>query len=250
MADPKTRPAPTCRPMINGCFPKPPFWVTSLLLFGLFGSVLLVATLLRSRFSHSSSPRVHFIQDMDNQPKVKTQHSSEVFADGLATRPKIPGTIARTEYFENPVVATGYTQTWDAAAKKWNVVYSDEIPVKVDADLLKLGQHKFNTYCLPCHGADGAGNGPVNYRAAMLQANSVPGMSWVAPSNLTDAERVKRENGHIFNTITNGIRNMGSYGWAMPDPKERWAVVAYVRALQTSAAAAKSAPTSQPVAMK
>jgi mono/diheme cytochrome c family protein len=237
--------------MINGCFPKPPFWLTSVIVCGLIASMLLIATLLRSRFSHSSEPRVHFIQDMDNQVKVKTQHASEVFADGRATRPKIPGTVSRQTWHNDEHLWNGYTQQWDEAKKTWNVSFDNEFPalIKVDADLLKHGQKKFNTYCMPCHGYDGMRNGPVNNRAQEIQTNGAPGMSWVQPSNLTDATRVGRPDGHLFNTITNGIRNMGGYGPQIPDPHDRWAIVAYVRALQV-AAAGHTAPATQPVAMK
>lgn len=242
------------RPMINGGFPKPPFWLTSVIICGLVASLLLVATLLRSRFSHSPNPRVHFIQDMDNQVKVKTQHASKVFDDGRAIRPKIAGTVGRQNYYPDPHLASGFTQTWDAGKKVWNVTFDTEFPqaIKVDAALLAHGQKKFNTYCMPCHGYDGMGNGPVNFRAAEIQSNGVAGMSWVQPSNLTDAARVARQDGHLYNTITNGIRNMAGYGAAIPDPHDRWAIVAYVRALQVSGAGhtASAAPATQPVAMK
>ncbi|HEX8323048.1 MAG TPA: cytochrome c [Tepidisphaeraceae bacterium] len=251
MADPKT-PNPNTRPMINGGFPKPPFWLTSAIVIGLCASLLLVATLLRSRFSHSREPRVHYIQDMDNQVKVKTQHASSVFDDGRATRPKIPGTVSRNNFANDAHMANGFTRTYDPVAKKWNEpVFDTGFPagVTVDADFLKLGQRKFNTYCMPCHGYDGQGNGPVHYRSQELQSNGVAGMSWVQPSVLTDPVRVGRPDGHIYNSITNGIRNMGGYGWALPDPRERWAIVAYVRALQVSATGLKP-PATQPVAMK
>lgn len=250
MAEKKTL-NPNARPMINGGFPKPPFWVTSAIVIGLCLTLLLMATLLRSRFSTSREPRVHFIQDMDNQVKVKTQHASQVFDDGRASRPKIAGTVARQTYITDEHLANGYTQQWDVAKKQWNVTWDTAFPesVKIDANLLKQGQKKFNTYCMPCHGYDGLGNGPTHVRSQELQSNGIPGMSWVQPSNLNDAERMARQDGHLFNTITNGIRNMGGYGWAIPDPRERWAIVAYVRALQTSATGQK-APATKPVVMK
>ena len=250
--------SPATRPMINGGFPKPPFWLTSVVVIGLCASLLLVATLIRSRYSHSREPRVHFIQDMDNQVKVKTQHASEVFDDGHASRPRIAGTVARQTYVADEVYANGYTQTWDAAAKKFNVTFANDFPgeVKIDENLLKFGQKKFNTYCMPCHGYDGLGNGPVHYRSAELAAHGVAGMDgWVQPSNLTDAIRQGRPNGHIFNTISNGIRNMGGYAPSIPSPHDRWAIVAYVRALQASGVGRMetqptTAPSVSPVTMK
>ncbi|HEY0010201.1 MAG TPA: cytochrome c, partial [Tepidisphaeraceae bacterium] len=67
------------------------------------------------------------------------------------------------------------------------------------------------------------------------------------PSNLADELRRQRPDGHIYNTITNGIRNMGGYGSMIQDPADRWAIVAYVRALQVQAAAQPPAPA-QPAA--
>jgi hypothetical protein len=66
-----------------------------------------------------------------------------------------------------------------------------------------------------------------------LANNGVQGMSWVQPKSLHDDDVVARPNGHIFNTITNGIRNMGGYG-AQISTEDRWAIVAYVRTLQFS----------------
>ena len=245
------------RRQINGCFPKPPFWLTSLLLFGACGSILLVTVLANVRTSTSPLPRVHFIQDMDNQVKVKVQHETEVFADGRAERPRIPGTVAWGETVGDDTLIHGYTRTWNAGKNQWDVTFANDIPVKVDEALLKQGEKKFNTYCMPCHGFDGQGNGPINQRAAELQANAAvsSGMSWVQPSNLTDDVRAARPSGHIFNTITNGIRNMAGYGPQIPDAHDRWAIVAYVRALQLShkglkTASAAETPATQPVAMK
>ena len=237
--------------MINGRFPAPPFWLTSLLLVGACLSILLIAMLLNSRTSTSPLPRVHFIQDMDNQVKAKTQHASEVFADGREIRPRIPGTVSFGQFMDDDHLWHGFTQKWDAAKNDWTVNFDSDIPIKVDDALLRTGQKKFNTYCMPCHGFDGQGNGPINQRAQELQANPQLGlgMSWVPPSNLTDETRSARPGGHIFNTITNGIRNMSGYGSQIPDPHDRWAVVAYVRALQLSHTGYK-APATQPVAMR
>ncbi|MGN6505755.1 MAG: c-type cytochrome [Tepidisphaeraceae bacterium] len=238
-------------PLINGRFPAAPFWVKALVLIGACLSIFLVMTLLRARMSHSDEPRVHLIQDMDNQVKVKTQHASEVFADGTEVRPPIPGTVSRENYYPDPHLAHGFTQKWNASKNAWDVTFDAGFPseIKVDDALLRQGQKKFNTYCMPCHGYDGTGNGPVNYRAQELSANGVPGMSWVPPKNLTEADIIARPDGHIFNTITNGIRNMAGYGSQIPDPHDRWAIVAYVRALEVSHSGYK-APATQPMAMK
>ncbi len=232
------------RRKINGRFPVVPFWMRSLGLIFICTTLLVFFMILRSRFSHSPNPRIHFVQDMDNQVKLKTQHTSDVFADGRASRPQILGTVAQSEasLAADDHYYRGYSSTWNAGANKFDIKYFDSMPkqLKVDEALLKRGQVKFNTYCMPCHGFDGRGVGPVAQVADQLQKDQVPGMSWTAPSNLTDADRVARVDGHIYNTIVNGIRNMGSYGAAIQDPADRWAIVAYVRALQLSASGAQA----------
>ena len=238
------------RPLINGRWPVAPFWFKSLFAIGIFLSVLLVTACLHGRWNKSPLPRIHYILDMDNQVKAKTQHASEVFDDGREIRPPIAGTVARQNYYPDPHLAYGFTKTWDAPKSTWNVTFDTGFPaeIQVNEALLKQGQKKFNTYCMPCHGYDGTGDGPVNYRAQELQSDGVPGMSWVQPKNLTGADIMARPDGHIFNTITNGIRNMAGYGPQIPDPHDRWAIVAYVRALQLSHTGYK-APATQPMAM-
>jgi mono/diheme cytochrome c family protein len=227
--------------MINGRFPAMPFWLTSLILIGMSLAVLVVLGLLRSRTAKSPLPRVHLIQDMDNQVKSKTQKASEVFADGRTSRPRVLGTVQRGWLMADDHLYRGFSTTVDAQTGAFKTTFLDGFPqqVKLDDALLKRGLFKFNTYCMTCHGYDGRGVGPTHYRANELQQNGVAGMSWVAPTNLTDATIVARPDGHIFNTITNGIRNMGAYGSSIPDPTDRWAIVAYVRALQASTQGAK-----------
>ncbi len=240
MADTNKKP----RAMINGRFPKPPFWMTSLILIGLCFSLLVFASVLRSRGAFSQKPRIHIIQDMDNQVKVKTQHASEVFADGLAIRPKVLGTVAFGQLNADDHLYRGFSSTWNAADSKFTAKFFEGMPseVKLTPGLLHLGQTKFNTYCMPCHGYDGLGNGPVSARATELQQNGVAGMTWVTPTNLTDPTIMARPDGHIFNTITIGIRNMPGYGSQIQNVHDRWAIVAYVRALQLSHTGAKPKP--------
>jgi mono/diheme cytochrome c family protein len=94
--------------------------------------------------------------------------------------------------------------------------------------VMKRGQERFGIYCTPCHGMAGAGDGIVNARAERLQEGT-----WIPPSDLSSDVVRGRPAGHLFNTITNGIRNMPAYGSQIPED-DRWAIVAYVRALQRS----------------
>lgn len=220
--------------LINGKFPTPPFWMRALALIFLSLSLLVFFAILRSRGATSREPRIALVQDMDNQVKLKTQHGTDVFADGEASRPKVLGTVARGHLDLDDHLNRGFTLTL-AADGTFQKQFLSGFPVKVDDALLSRGQVKFNTYCMPCHGHDGKGNGPVNFRANELAQSGLKDISWVSPSNLTDASVVARPDGHIFNTITTGIRNMGGYGPMIPDVHDRWAIVAYVRALQVSA---------------
>ena len=93
---------------------------------------------------------------------------------------------------------------------------------------MKRGQQRFGIYCTPCHGVAGNGDGMVAKRATALAQGT-----WVPPANLNQDYLRVMPVGQIFNTITHGIRNMPAYGPQIP-PKDRWAIVMYVRALQRS----------------
>ena len=193
------------------------------------GSWLAFAMAIRARNDLAKKePRIHLIQDMDNQVKVKYQARSTLFADGRAERPPVLGTIARGRLELDDHMNRGYSA--DADGKS---VFFDGFPddLKIDDDLLTRGQKMYNISCSLCHGKDGYGNGPIHIRANKLAG--VYGTSWVQPSNLHSDSVKGRVNGHIYNTINLGIRNMAGYGTQL-NVYDRWAIVAYVRALQLS----------------
>ena len=104
--------------------------------------------------------------------------------------------------------------------------------VTVDQAFVERGQQRFNIYCSACHGYDGNGNGLVNQRAMALGANGQA--QWTAAKSMHDAtvkDDAKNPLGRIFDTITNGRNTMGPYGAQIPT-EDRWAIVAYVKALQ------------------
>lgn len=104
----------------------------------------------------------------------------------------------------------------------------------VSADMLHRGQERFVIYCAPCHGESGYGNGPVAQRASDLMKQGGDRVAlWTDPQNLQEAKIIARPDGHIFNTITNGVRNMPAYDKQI-SIEDRWAIVAYVRALERS----------------
>ena len=109
-----------------------------------------------------------------------------------------------------------------------NLPFVKKIPMEVDEAAMDLGKRKFEIYCAACHGVGGDGDGLVARRADELAQGY-----WLAPTSMhADAVR-KQAVGQIFYTITNGKGKMASYG-AVLTPKERWAIVLYVRALQRS----------------
>jgi mono/diheme cytochrome c family protein len=171
-------------------------------------------------------PQIHLVQDMDNQPRYRGQQANPVFADGRTVRPAIAGTVARGELDLDDHLFRGYTRGSDN-----KVTFFSGFPkqIKVDERFLKRGRLQFNIYCAPCHGDDGAGQGAVHQRAVALQEPK-----WVPPANLHDAAIKARPEGHLYNTVTNGIRNMAGYGSQITRVEDRWAIVAYLRALQLS----------------
>ena len=97
-------------------------------------------------------------------------------------------------------------------------------------ETIERGQERFGIYCAPCHGYSGAGDGMVHKRAAALQEAGVAG-SWVPPSNLQQQTLYEQPVGQLFDSITNGVRNMPGYGHSV-STEDRWAIVMYLRALQ------------------
>jgi mono/diheme cytochrome c family protein len=212
---------------------KPPFWMVGGLIVLTVGSWLPLVFFARARVSKTPDAPVLLMQDMFAQPKYREQQSSEIFADGRAARPRVDGVVPRGMLDEDDHFFRGFTQTMvdGKPVVKFDVDFPAQ--VTVDAKLLERGRERFGIYCAPCHGLDGSGKGAVHRRALELQVIQVPGasISWVAPANLADPVPVSRPVGHIFNTISNGIRNMPGYGGQIAVP-DRWAIVSYVRALQ------------------
>jgi len=206
-----------------------PRWVGSVLIVLAALALLPFACIYKARHTHSPLPRIHLVQGMDNQPRYKSQQVNPLFADTREARPPVPGTVAQ-----------GRLEADDAFEKGFDGgKFVEAFPVAVNMTLLTRGQERFGIYCTPCHGASGAGDGIVAVRADRLQEGT-----WVPPSSMHDAAVLARPVGHLFNTITNGIRTMPPYGAQIPTG-DRWAIVAYVRALQLSGHAKASLLTAE-----
>ena len=185
------------------------------------------ALIARARTVTSASRRIHIIQNMDNMARFRAQQGNPLFADGRAMRRPVTGTVARGELaddeaYELGVVGRGWMTDFPARAA-------------VTTALLRRGQERFAIYCSPCHGLAGYGDGMVSERAMELINNPLiaTGTTWVQPKSLHDADVRDQPVGQIYNTITNGVRNMAGYAAQIPT-KDRWAIVAYVKALQRS----------------
>lgn len=171
----------------------------------------LVVTVAGFRGKISRKPPIEVFSDMDRQPKIRPQTPSAFFADGRASRLPVEGTIARGSHFLDTPVDTGMVPGTT------NFVGSN--PLKITEQLMARGQQRFQINCSPCHGLEGDGNGVTKSF----------GMAVVA--NLHDPRIVQMSDGEIFNVITHGRNLMGAYGPQVV-PEDRWAIVAYVRALQ------------------
>jgi mono/diheme cytochrome c family protein len=184
-------------------------------------ALLPAAMISRARTSKSPTPRINLIPDMDYQPKYLPQSENRLFADGRAMRPRMEGTIARGQLQEDDHLHRGRIGDQGAAS----------IPLPVTKAVMERGRERFDIHCAVCHGAAGFGDGMVAKRADELA--QLGKASWTPPTSLHEEIVRQRPDGHIFNTITNGIRNMPAYG-SQVSVEDRWAIVAYVRALQRS----------------
>jgi mono/diheme cytochrome c family protein len=149
---------------------------------------------------------------MHDQPKYIPLRPSEFFADGRSERPLIEGTIARGHLNDDTAFYTG---------KGADGKPLDTFPFPITKEVISHGQERFNVYCSPCHGRLGNGDGMIVRRGFRGP-----------PSYHTDRLR-QIPNGYIYDVITNGFGAMQDYA-AQIAPRDRWAIVAYVRALQLS----------------
>lgn len=202
-------------------------------------SLMLIppAVILKERFSYGTEPRIEVRQDMGNQERYKAQQANPLFADGRAMRPIVADTVARGDFEHSDHYNVGGELVRDPNSGKLKMEWFRGFPpeITIDRAAIERGQQRFDIYCSTCHGFDGKGTGAINKRALEL-ASSGAAAGWVPAVNLHDELRRERPEGHIFNTITNGIRNMAGYGDQIP-VEDRWKIIAYVRSLQRSSTA-------------
>ena len=197
-------------------------------LIGIAMMVFMVVSLAGFRGDISRKPPLEVFPDMDRQPKLRPLEPNDFFKNGMSSQPLVAGTVRRSEpillangekvypFQNNHSVNTGF-------AKGTNTVAS--IPIPVTMKLMKRGQERFNISCVPCHGGQGDGNGVVKF------------FGFSAIKDLHDPTVVKLNDGQLFRVITVGNQEgnglMKGYGTSL-SVMDRWAIVAYLRALQTS----------------
>ncbi len=150
-------------------------------------------------------------QDMQDQPRYEAFEASDFFDDGRASRPLVEGTVAQGQLRLDEHLYTG----------KINGVLADALPVPLTRQLLERGQERYNIYCSPCHDRAGSGQGIVVRRG------------FRRPSSFHIDRLREVPVGYFFVVMTNGFGAMMDYA-AQVTPHDRWAITAYIRALQLS----------------
>ncbi|MEO7030326.1 MAG: cytochrome c [Acidobacteriaceae bacterium] len=163
-------------------------------------------------------------QDMHDEPKFFPQRGTEFYADGRSVRPQVENTVARGQMHEDSYFYSGLN----------NGVEGNTYPFPVTMDVLERGQERFNVYCTPCHSRVGNGEGMIVQRG-------------YRPAGNFHTERLRTAPlGHFFSVMTNGYGAMPDYA-AQLTPEDRWAVVAYIKALQLSQNATQAEMAGQQV---
>lgn len=173
--------------------------------------IMMAAFLGACRGQPSEKPPIHTQYNMYWQERFNAHEENLFFEDRRAMRAPVEGTVARGKLATDLAFFEGIREDGS---------YVEQMPVDITRSFLERGRDQFNIYCTPCHGGVGDGNGPVSdygYIAASLHTDNARGMP----------------DGEIYSAIYNGVRTMNSYRHQIK-AEDRWAIVAYVRALQLS----------------
>jgi hypothetical protein len=150
-------------------------------------------------------------QKMANQPRYDPLEPSDFFTDGMSARPRVPGTVARGELVIDDFLHTGRINGKDG----------DGFPFPVTMEVMNRGEERFNIFCSECHGRVGDGNGMI------------PSRGYRHPPSFHSEALRNAVTGHFFDVMTNGFGAMPPYNVQVP-VRDRWAIIAYIRALQLS----------------
>jgi len=188
--------------------------------------IVMVISFFGFRGQNFSGTPLRLFPDMDDQDKVKTQSANAFFADGMGARLPVVGTVPRGFEPDGSGPSFGNNTSYHHTGKMGDA-YGDGIPKELglkDGDtaaFLRHGEERFNVSCMPCHGESGNGKGTV----------AVLGIPTVA--DLMNFPKSTYPDGKMFETITQGKGQMSGYGYNVP-VDDRWAIIAYVRALQAA----------------
>lgn len=186
----------------------------------LLAVIALPLALSGCRGMKSGRTPIHLNPNMDHQERFEEQEPNPFFADGASMRVPVPGTIARGRL--RTTANAPFEMGRDASGQ-----FVATNPVTADAALLARGQERFNIYCTPCHGFVGDGRGII------MAGNGGQGYGFVpAPTYHSEFLRTVPD-GYLYDVMANGVRSMPSYAHEIA-PADRWAIVAYIRALQLS----------------
>ena len=195
--------------------------------------IVMVISFFGLRGQNFSGTPLRMFPDMDDQDKVKTQSANAFFADGMSARQPVAGTVPRGFEPDGSGPSFGNSTSYQHTGKMGDT-YGDGMPEELKlndtntAGFLRHGKERFNISCMPCHGESGNGKGTV-------AEIGIP-----AVADLTNFPKSTYPDGKMFETITKGKGLMGGYGYNIP-VNDRWAIIAYVRALQ----AARNVPADQ-----
>ncbi|MFO1449177.1 MAG: cytochrome c [Opitutaceae bacterium] len=183
--------------------------------------VVLLLSVMGFRGMTSTRPPIEIWPDMDHQAKYKPQAESKFFADGRADRPIPAGAVpfGRSSQSADPAFLRADDARYAGMNADGSFVRGFPAGIEVTREFVTKGQNRYQIYCAPCHGALGDGNG-ITKSYGMV----------ATPTYHDDRLRSMAE-GEIYNTITHGKNTMFPYADKL-SPDERWAVIAYVRALQ------------------
>ena len=188
--------------------------------------IVMVISFFGLRGQNFSGTPLRMFPDMDDQDKIKTQSATTFFADGMSARQPVAGTVPRGFEPDGSGPSFGNSTSYHHTGKMGDA-YGDGMPKELALNdrntgaLLRHGEERFKISCMPCHGESGNGKGTV----------AVMGIPTVA--DLMNFPKSTYADGKMFETITKGKGLMGGYGYNIP-VDDRWAIIAYVRALQTA----------------
>jgi hypothetical protein len=174
-------------------------------------AVVTVMGVFGKRGDYFKKPPLEIFPDMDRQAKLRPQTPNLTFANGRSSQEPVANTVARGDHYENNAVNTG--------REPGTTNFIANIPVPVTEQFMARGHQRYDIYCTPCHGPLGDGKGVVQK------------FGYASVKSLHDRLVVAQPDGEIFNTITHGKATMYPYG-SQISIEDRWAIIAYVRALQ------------------